>query len=316
MTAVDFDTAGWVPEEFDSEVIQRINYVSVVESSAAREPMSTLTKSVPRSAGIDMKFLGKSSPYTEDATDNDDIVLTARKVGIALRVAEEDLDDSLANIISAKQRDAATSFGKIMDNATIAVTAAANGTTIPYTSLYKALLTANSNTSYTASANYNSTAGGSGLYDELSMTFGLVEEGDYFDDSMAQVWAHPAWKRILRDVKDADNRPIFVPGAAGNPGASGSDVPDRIFGLPVKYGNGIRTSATALVVPTGNPLLVVVGSTDFARLGDRGPRLETMFIDGRTGLGALTDESILKVRARRGWAVGHEKAFSMLEYTG
>lgn len=314
MTAVDFNTAGWVPEEFDSEVIQRVNYISVVENRASREPMSTLTKSVPRSAGMDVEVIAKSGTYGEDATANDDIVLTAKKFGKALRVAEEDLNDSLANIIATKQRDWATSYGKIIDNACIAVTAGV-GAGVPFLSLYKALLTTNSNTSYTASANYNSTAGGSGLYDTLSTTLGDVEEGDYYDESQAEFWAHPRWKRLLRGVKDADNRPIFLPGTAGNPGTPGSGIPDRLFGLPVYWGNGIKTSATATPNPSGNPLLVCVGSTDFARKGERSP-IETMFIDGRTGLGALTDESILKMRVRRGWAVGHEKAFSVCEYTG
>jgi hypothetical protein len=46
-------------------------------------------------------------------------------------------------------------------------------------------------------------------------------------------------------------------------------------------------------------------------LGERsGP--ESVFIDGRDGLSALTDESILKMRARRGWAYGHPNGASIL----
>lgn len=314
MAAVDFDTAGWVPEEFDSQVIQRVNYISVVEGHAAREPMSTLTKSVPRSAGMDVEVIAKSGTYGEDATANDDIVLTAKKFGKVLRVAEEDLNDALASIIATKQIDWATSYGKIIDNATVATTAAA-GAGVPFTSLYKALLTTNSNTSYTASANYNATAGGSAFYDALNTTLGFVEAGDYWDSSRAGWMAHPKFRSLLRGVKDAQNRPIFVEGTAGNTGAGGSDIPDRLFGMPIAWGNGLKTSAVATPNPTGKPLLVAVGSYDYLRLGIRsGP--ESMFIDGRTGLGALTDESLLKMRSRRGFAVGHEKAFGILEYTG
>ena len=62
--------------------------------------------------------------------------------------------------------------------------------------------------------------------------------------------------------------------------------------------------------PGGLPLLFVVNA-DYLRLGVRsGP--ESVFIDGRAGLGALTDESILKLRSRRGFAVGHESAAAVL----
>ena len=38
-------------------------------------------------------------------------------------------------------------------------------------------------------------------------------------------------------------------------------------------------------------------------------------IDGRDGLSALTDETILKVRARRAFVLAHEKAWAVLETT-
>jgi hypothetical protein len=38
-----------------------------------------------------------------------------------------------------------------------------------------------------------------------------------------------------------------------------------------------------------------------------------VYIDGRNGLSALTDESILKMRARRGFALGVEQSVAILE---
>ena len=40
---------------------------------------------------------------------------------------------------------------------------------------------------------------------------------------------------------------------------------------------------------------------------------EIVVIDGRDGLSALTDETILKVRARRGFVLGNVKAWAVLE---
>ena len=41
--------------------------------------------------------------------------------------------------------------------------------------------------------------------------------------------------------------------------------------------------------------------------------VESVVIDGRDGLSALTDETILKVRARRAFALGNVKAWAVLE---
>jgi hypothetical protein len=79
----------------------------------------------------------------------------------------------------------------------------------------------------------------------------------------------------------------------------------------VHWSLGAKTSAAPTSAPTGNPLLII-GNPMYLLLGVRsGP--ETIFIDGRNGLAALTDESILKMRARRGFAPGVEQAFSILE---
>lgn len=290
----------WIPEEFDSAVVQRVNQLSVAETYARRVPMSTETKSVPRSAGVDVDFIAKGTAYGEDANENDAVVLTARKFGKAIRVAEEDIDDSLADIVAVKQVDWATSYGHMIDNAAFGAT----GGTAPFTSVYAALSAANANTNYTAGANIVQTAaGGLVTYAELSDVISRVEGGNYWDEGNVIIGAHPAFRSVLRGVVDANQRPIFIQGIAG--------TPDTLFGLPVKFSQGLRTSAGATQAPGGNPLLVVF-NRNYALLGVRsGP--ESIFIDGRSGLSALTDESILKMRARRAWAVGTESAFAVLE---
>lgn len=291
----------WIPEEYDSAVIQRVKQVSAVEALAAPVPMGTDTKSVPRSAGVDVEYIAKGGTYGEDVTANDDIVLTARKFGKAIRIADEDLNDSLANIVSTKQSDWATSYGKMVDNATLAVTAAAVGAGVPFVSVYATLAATNAGLGYTANDNLTLAGTGGPTYDLLSATVAKVENGNYFDATNMVVIAHPSFREGLRGIKDSQLRPIFIQGLAG--------TPDTLFGMNISWSLGAKTSATATPAPTGYPCLFV-GNKDFLRLGVRsGP--ETHFIDA-DGVGALTDEAILKLRSRRGFGVGHPGAFAVL----
>lgn len=293
----------WIPEEFDSAVITRVNQMSAVEAVASPETMSSTTKSIPRSAGVGVGLVDKGGTYSEDVSVNDDLTLTAKKIGKAIRIAEEDIDDSLANVIETKQKDWATSYAKYLDNATLAVSATA-GSGVPFNSVYYTLTQADSGLGY--GANDNVTVASSAVtYDDLSSVLSDVENGDYFDLSRMVVIAHPAFRGVLRLIRDDDNQPIFVRGQQGDAGS-----PDTLFDLPIRWSLGAKVSATATDAPTGKPLLVVVNA-DFLRLGRRsGP--ESIFIDGRDGLSALTDESILKMRARRGFALGHPKAAAVL----
>src|SRR3546814_13651900 len=102
-------------------------------------PMGSATKKVPRSSGMEVKTLNKSGTYTSSNDENDDVLLTARKHTGLLTVAEEDLNDSAADIIEAKERDWATAYGKYFDNATLDTSAAENAPTVPYTSVHYAL---------------------------------------------------------------------------------------------------------------------------------------------------------------------------------
>lgn len=307
----------WIPEEMDSDVIQRVNQVSAVEAYASSTPMGSDTKQVPRSAGVDVEVIAKGGTYGEDESSNTDVTLIARKFGKAIRIAEEDVNDSLANIVSSKQMDWATSYAKMLDNATLAVNAAENGTTVPFTSVYRALTTADSEVGYSANANHVETAAANVVaYGELSAVVNRVEVGDYFDLPNMWVISHPALRDSLRNVTDDQSRPIFIQGHAGPEGRT----PDTLFGIPIAWSLGSRVSTTATPTPSGagglsgvagNNLLFVC-NVNYLRLGRRsGP--ETVFIDGRAGLGALTDESILKLRSRRGFKVGHPNAAAVLE---
>lgn len=285
--------------------------ISVTEQLARPEVMNSDTKQVPRSGEFAVAAVAKGAAYGETAGTNDYVELIARKVGGVARIAEEDLLDSTADILSTKREDAARNMAKFFDNATLGTSGAANGTTILYTSVYKAIRTTNSATSYTADANYVS---GSASYANLSSLFGKYEDSDWYDEGDTVAIASPAMKAAVRNVVDTQGRPIFQE----SPTESGAD---RIFGVPVAYSLGARVSGTNTYAPAGNPLLLV-GSR---RLLIKGmARLSPEIADANpgfklqrsgSGVGFLTDEALLKVAIRRGFAVGHERSWAVFEKT-
>lgn len=302
----------WIPEEFDSQVIMRVNQISGVEALGSPVPMNSDTRSVPRSAGIGVDLVAKGGTYAEDVSTNDAVVLTAQKFGKAVRIAEEDIDDAIADVIATKQKDWATSYGKAFDNACLAITAAP-GVGVPFASVYYSLTQSDSNTGYTANSNLVQTGTGGTTYTTLSTALSKVEQGNYFDISEMVCIAHPTYRNLLRGIKDNNGRPIFQESNAGFPGGGTASSPDTIFGIQIHWSLGARTSGVVNSAPTGNGLLIFA-NRNYMIVGRRsGP--ESVFIDGRNGLAALTDESILKMRARRAFAVGHEMAFSVHEDT-
>ncbi|UYL87137.1 major capsid protein [Microbacterium phage OscarSo] len=309
----------WLRDEQGSDVIRRIEYNSVAESDFRSVPMSGATKTEPRMADMSVAVVAKGAAYGEDTASNDEVLLTAIKFGTALRIAEEDIDDQLANLIEAKKQSWASNFGVFFDNAVLGTTAAANGGTVPFTSIYRAITQADAAVGYTANANYLSLLAANvstGMYDALSNLAAKIEGSGYGAGNNIYV-AHPIFRGLLRNVKDTTGQPIF------NEGSRRQGDPDTLFGYPIKWSGGAVTTATAsgtqaAAVPTagakgtaGNPL-IFFGNPDFAIVGKRSG-VESVLIDGRDGLSALTDETILKVRARRAFVLGNVKAWAVLE---
>lgn len=367
----------WLPEEYESEPIQALMQTSVIESSARTVTMGSDTKHVPRAGEVSVEIVPKGNAYGEDGAAVDDIVIIVYKFGKVVRLAEEDIDDSIVDVITQKKTSWTRSYAIIIDNAALAVTAVQNGTTIPFTSVYYAVRHDDSGQGYLADTNYTSagipgggvtftdtgdivtyaqahglvvgdkvrfgaittttgitagtvyfvktvptsttatlsaTLGGAALalttdgsaassfarpnlptYDGLSHLIGMFETSKYFDPARALVIAHPSFKEGLRSIKDTQGHPIFVE----NPRQGETDT---LFGYPLKFSMGARTSATATSTPTGNPL-VIVANRDLLILGKRsGP--ESVVIDGRSGASALTDETLIKMRARRAFGLG------------
>jgi HK97 family phage major capsid protein len=304
----------WIPIEGGDRAIQALVRASVTESLGRPEPMASDTKWVPRSGNFAIAAVAKGAAYGETAGVNDYVELIARKAGGAIRIAEEDLLDSPVELLGTKRVDAARNMAIFFDNSTLATSAAQNGTTILYDSVYRRVRTADVNVGYTADANYVS---GSATYTNLSNTLAKIEDSIWYADDGLFVAASPVFKSAFRNIVDAQGRPIFVPNGGGT-----QDTPrDLLFGIPVNWTMGARVSGTNTSAPTGNPLLVV-GQRDLlikgmAKLNPTITSTNPGFAVQRanTGVGFLTDEALMKAAMRRGFAVGAPNAFAVFEKT-
>lgn len=305
MSAQDF--SNWIPIEYDASVVQRPQFLSAVERFGTGVPMSRETKIVFRDAGNSAVGVGaKSIAFPEDAGVNDKVTLVAAKFPLAFRMANEDLEDSLVDVIKVKQAAYARSYSYTFDNACLATTAASNGSTVPFTSVYKAVRSADSDLSYNADDNYLASATSGGVtYDDLNNLFSLVEGSNWYDPANQVVIAHPHFKKTLRGIKDSQNRPIFVPGVYGQGGTS---TPDTLFDLPIHWTLGAKTSATATGTPTGNPLMISINPQYMLR-GDR-VQIEAK-VDNVSQ--SLTDETLLLLRTRKAFNLSVPNAAAVLE---
>jgi hypothetical protein len=313
----------WIAEEWGGPVISKIAATSAVEGLARVEPMNTDVKRVIRSAGTAFSgAIGKGVAYGESTGTHDDVVLTALKFGTVVRIADEDTKDTagLVNVIATKQGEWARGHSIGFDQACLGVSAEGNLGTVPFDSLYYCLNTANSATGYSADANLVATAGAL-TYAHLSTAFEKVETSDFYDESALVVIAHPAFKARLREITGrvsdgaettpamvSDGRPVFEEHSRLVAGA-----PDTLFGAPIRWTLGAKVHATATSTPTGNPLLFV-GNREYLLKGDRSGA-EYMVAGADSGAAFLTDEHLLKMRIRRGFAVANENAWACIEKT-
>lgn len=299
----------WIPIEWDSEVIMRVMKASAIEATAQRHVMNTSTKRILRQSGYNVTT---GTTYVVDDGELDYVTLTARRFMGQSVLDEDDLADTelIVDTISQRAMDWAVSYATALDNACLGVTAAENGTTAPFTSVY-ASIRANGTVAeddYVADDNYvNYNGQASGAYDNFSEALRLVEDSDYWDENQAVLIAHPAFRDVLRRTKDDNGTPIFVQGQGGDSGQ-----PDQLFGVDIVWSRGAKTSPAVSSTPGGNPLLIFVGDRGLLKLGVRsGP-------ESRLDLSRAhdaTDDTAVKFRSRRGFKVGRLEGFSVLEKT-
>ncbi|MFD6094755.1 hypothetical protein ACFVWN_01040 [Nocardiopsis flavescens] len=317
------DLDDWTPIEYDSDVWSRVMMESVIEREAVPVPMRTRTKSVPRSEGMRVRF-GRT--YVDDDSERSSYFLKARKITSRLAIDEDDLADAemIVDVLGVAEDDYAISYATLIDHACLGVTGTESeveNDERPFTSVYRALRTSqvsNPNLGYAADDHYvawDGTTGfsvsgpdGESFYEKASLMLKHVETSRYWSSVDALVIAHPAFRDTMRMATNSQGDPIFRESAgvdrSGNPY-------DTLFTTRIAWSHGARTHATASQDPQGNPL-IFYGNRRALRKGDReGPR--SLFSQARAQDDA--DEAAIKFRTRRGFALAHPKAWSVMEHT-
>ena len=316
------------PVEMSNEVIQQVARVSVMEQVAPPETMTSDTKQVPRFGGFTVATVAKGQDYGFSQNTQDLVDLIARKIGGAAKVAEEDLVDTITGegTMARIEQEAGSALAKTFDHACLGTTAIANGTTVPFNSVYYAVNTAQSTPwgAYTAAANLTqvqrlttgSATPATTWQDKIIQFLSKYEESQFYDEGNTFLIASPAVKAIFRGLRDTTGQPIFIPG-----GAQGGGGP-VLFGYEgAKLTTGARTSATMTDAPAGNPL-VIIGNRNALKRGLA--RTSAGMVPGNpgvqwqraaNGIGFLSDESIMKAMMRRAFVCTVPQAVSVLEIT-
>lgn len=289
----------WIPEQ-EGPVLSAVRQNSVIEQVARKFNMTTDLARLKGVSGADPRVVAEGGLIPDADLDFADKVIEAVKYAELLPLSYEDVSDSSGQFIEDYKVDWFSNFAVKFDNACLGVTAAQGTTTgtradRPFNSVY---------VEATALSNVTATAGAL-TFEDLNDGWSQVESDPYYGAGTGVIIAHPMVRGSLRSLKDADGNNIFSAGQA----VSGS-VGDSLFGVPIVYSRGARTSAVQTANPAGNPLII---------FGDR-----SALIDGvRSGPESVlstevdfkTDVYNLKVRARRGFVVSQPSAFHVVEIT-
>jgi HK97 family phage major capsid protein len=291
------DGNGYIAEEHSSQVVQAVNQFSAIEALARVENMTTSTKLVPRYYGDAPGVVAEGNEIPETQNYIDSIVLEARKWASILHISEEDLNDSFVDVLNRFKTSWATNWARRFDNACLGVDAAENGTTVPYTSVYRKVTQ--------AGGNYQETDGPL-TFQHLNTMLSQVESGPMFDPSKMVFIAHPSFAQNLRGLVDNNNRPIVQDPLGG--------TTPTLFGYPVKYSFGAQVTPTATAGASidggsdGNKL-IVLANTDMLINGKRSSIESQVSRDAKFD----TDGVLLKIRARRAFKCADGDGIAILE---
>jgi HK97 family phage major capsid protein len=294
MARTDFTEAnGYILEEQGSNVIQDLIANSAVERFARRENMASRTKTVPRFVSDAPDVVAEGGTIPEAVATLDEIVLTARKYAQIMHVSEEDLNDSLPDVLTVYKREWASRWARKFDNACLGVNIATDGTDVaPFTSLYAAI-------NWTTN---RIQTGGALSYDDINNALGIAEDSSKFDAANTVWMAHPKMLKEIRGMVKGNSDLVLPDPLAGTPGS--------LFGYPLVVSYGAATSAAATDSPAGNPLLIV-GNRQMLINGIRGGVESVVSRDAEF----TKDGVLLKTRIRRGFAVADADAFAIVEKT-
>lgn len=302
MARIDLTTDSvWIPEPATGPVVKTVTANSVVERLARRVNMTSRTALVGRYTEADVDVVPEAAVIPETTPALGEVLLTAVKFANRFRISEEDLNDSLPGLLDTWKAGWASAFARKLDNATLGVTAVADGTnTAPFTSVYRAVSDGAAGNLVTVGTGGATPTARDVTLEDLSDGLARLEGGEFFDAARFGILAHPSFAGQLRKLKDSAGNVISSDATGGNA--------STLFGYPLVFSRGAATSATATANPTGNPLLIM-GNLNHLILGVRsGPESQVSDIPNWT-----TDEPELKMRARRGFAVANPNALVVVE---
>ena len=286
---------GYILEEQGSAVIQDLIANSAVERFARREAMASRTKSVPRFLADAPEVVAEGDEIPAAEATLDEVVLTAKKYAKLFHISEEDVNDSLVDVLSTYRREWASRWARKFDNATLGLDVNVDGTDVaPYRSLYYAVSVD------TDGENVEATDGAL-TFAHINNALAKVETSSKFDAANTVFMAHPKMLAAIRGMVQGNNNELVLP----NPLDA---TPGSLFGYPLVVSYGAARSSVATDTPTGNPLLIV-GNKNMLINGVRGGVESVVSRDAEFA----RDGVVLKTRIRRGFAVADASAFAIVE---
>lgn len=288
------DGNGYIVEEHSSAVVQEALRASAVESKARREAMGTTTKLISRFFADGPSVYGEGDQIAEAGASLDSIILEAKKWAKIMHISEEDLNDTFIDVLNKYKTEWASRWAKSFDIACLGATEVDPSAALPYTSVYKTV---------TDNSGYKQQTNGDVTFSLLSDALAAVEQSNYFDPSKVAFIAHPTFMQSLRNLQDDNHRPILQQPLG--------PTSSTLFGYPVVFTQGaVKASAGEGAPVESNPLLIV-GNTDMMVNGVRAGIESAVSRDAKFD----TDGVLLKIRARRAFAVTAPSAFAILEKT-
>ncbi len=264
MAARDFST--WVPIEMDSNVTTLATSNAGVYAAAGRVvSMGSNARAIPRLLGADVNG---GETFTEDTNSGDTVTLYDYVFQGKSTVSEPQSDDSPADEVAAINKVWLNRFFRRYNAASLGVTGARSSTVSdkrPFTSVYNALTSNDTNAGYTANANLLTSTLLTTGYDHLSTVKGYIENSEFYDgDESLVAFVHPGLLDGLRRVKDLQGRPIL---SEVNGSGSGS-TPAKLLGCTMIPTLGTQICSDFAQGTTGNKL-IVFANTEYLARGNR-----------------------------------------------
>lgn len=295
----------WISPAVNQNVLVPVQE-SAFEKATWKVEMSTESEYVPIAAANSFKGYAAGQTIALNDTTEARVQLTLVDLCSADTIPAAKMNDSLGveKTLVTKQSRMLFDLAVQLDNAGYATTAAANGGTVPFNSVYRQVKAA-------TPANVVVTAGAL-TFAHVSNAVATAENSDFANDIV--IVAHVSLKGKIRSITDGDGRFVFADGGLVN------NVGDTLFGYPVIWSRGLKTSAAISGAPTGNALLVVAprqmiisGEGNLPGVPDALPGFAVQ--DSANGVGFLSNSWTVKACVRRALVVADTASVGIVEIT-